>query len=62
MLFFDKVEGMPPLQVVITKDPRLNERNLPLYPPLPPTVDTRKIEEIRRTIMVCNIAHDVSIF
>ncbi|CAL8078326.1 unnamed protein product [Orchesella dallaii] len=56
-----QLEGIPPLQVVITKDPRLLERNLPLYPPLPPTVDSRKIEEIRRTIMVCNIDPDVSV-
>ncbi|ODN06593.1 putative splicing factor, arginine/serine-rich 7 [Orchesella cincta] len=55
-----QLEGIPPLQVVITKDPRLLEGNLPLYPPLPPTVDSRKIEEIRRTIMICNIDPDVS--
>ncbi|CAL8069796.1 unnamed protein product [Orchesella dallaii] len=55
-----QLEGIPPHHVVITKDPRLVERNLPSYPPLSPTFDSRKIEEIRRTIMVCNIDHDIS--
>lgn len=60
LIWIEQLEGIPPLQVVATKDPRLVERNLPLYPPLPPTVDSRKIEEIRRTIMICNISNEVS--
>lgn len=51
---------MPPLQVVVTSDPKLDELQLPPYPNLPPSYDSRRIEEIRRTIMVANIDPEVS--
>ncbi|CAG7830630.1 unnamed protein product [Allacma fusca] len=54
-----QLEGLPPNQFVATIDPKLIEGKLPSYPPLPPTHDTRKIEEIRRTILVANIDTDL---
>lgn len=55
-----QLEGLPPHQVVVTVDPKLTESNLPQYPPLPPTHDTRKIEEIRRTALIANVDPEVS--
>ncbi len=52
---------MAPHQVVGTNDPKLAESNLPRYPVLPNTYDARKIEEIRRTVMVANVDHEVSL-
>lgn len=43
------------LQVIKTSDPKLAEYNLPEYPPLPISFDARKIEEIRRTIILIDI-------
>lgn len=45
-------------QVIKTSDPKLIEFNLPEYPPLPITFDARKIEEIRRTIILIDIPAD----
>lgn len=42
-------------QVIATHDPRLIENKLPLYPPLPATTDAATIDEIRRTVVVCNL-------
>lgn len=45
-------------QIVKTSDPKLTEFNLPEYPPLPISYDARKIEEIRRTIVIIEIPSD----
>ena len=47
-------------QVIMTRDPQLSQRGLPPYPPLPATMDATKIDEIRRTIFVENLAPGVS--
>lgn len=44
--------------MIKTADPKLSEYNLPEYPPLPISFDARKIEEIRRTIIVIDIPAD----
>lgn len=44
--------------MVKTCDPKLEEYNLPEYPPLPVNFDARKIEEIRRTIIVIDVPAD----
>lgn len=36
-------------------DPKLESNGLPLYPNLPGHLDTRKIEEIRRTLVIGNL-------
>lgn len=41
-----------------TRDPKLDENNLPPYPELPINTDGRKVEEIRRTIIVIDISSD----
>lgn len=46
------------MQVIKTTDPKLIEFNLPEYPPLPISFDARKIEEIRRTIILIDIPSD----
>lgn len=46
------VDGIAPNQVINTSDPQLEINGLPLYPPLPATYDTRKVEEVRRTLLV----------
>lgn len=46
------LEGVPPSQVIQSHDPKLAAAGLPPYPPLPATYDSRKIEEIRRTVVV----------
>lgn len=45
-------------QVIKTADPKLEEHNLPEYPALPISFDARKIEEIRRTIIVIDVPAD----
>lgn len=45
-------------QVIKTSDPKLEEFNLPEYPALPITFEPRKIEEIRRTVIVIDIPSD----
>ncbi|XP_055305496.1 probable splicing factor, arginine/serine-rich 7 [Sitodiplosis mosellana] len=54
----NRVEGTHPFQVIKTSDPKLVEFNLPEYPPLPINFDARKIEEIRRTIILIDIPAD----
>lgn len=44
--------------MVKTSDPKLDELNLPEYPGLPINFDARKIEEVRRTIIVIDIPAD----
>ncbi|KAJ9595408.1 hypothetical protein L9F63_013392 [Diploptera punctata] len=56
----NQLEGLPPNQVVTTHDPRLVANGLPMYPPLPATLDGRRIEEIRRTLLVAGIEASVS--
>ncbi|CAG0885340.1 unnamed protein product [Cyprideis torosa] len=46
--------------VIVTSDPNLAENNLPAYPPLPSNLDTRTMEEIRRTLLVTNIDPEIS--
>lgn len=50
----NSIEGMIPNQIVRTHDPQLEIHGLPLYPPLPNTYDSRKVEEVRRTLLVAN--------
>ena len=57
-----QIEGVPPHQFVRTVDPRLAIHNLPTYPLLPASTDTRRLEEIRRTLVVMNLDPDVSCF
>uniref|UniRef100_A0A1B6CCM7 RRM domain-containing protein n=1 Tax=Clastoptera arizonana TaxID=38151 RepID=A0A1B6CCM7_9HEMI len=56
----NQIEGIPPNQVITTHDPVLVSNGLPLYPPLPITYDSRRIEEIRRTLLVINIDNSIS--
>ncbi|XP_044734842.1 probable splicing factor, arginine/serine-rich 7 [Chrysoperla carnea] len=49
------IEGVAPNQIIQTRDPQLEVLGLPLYPPLPATYDLRKVEEIRRSILVINV-------
>ena len=56
----NQLEGAPPNQQIITIDPHLEAAGLPKYPPLPATYDGRRIEEIRRTLLISNIDNDVS--
>lgn len=48
----NSVEGIAPNQVIQTHDPQLEVHGLPLYPPLPSNYDSRKVEEVRRTLLV----------
>lgn len=41
-----------------TRDPKLDQNHLPPYPDLPLNTDQRKVEEIRRTIIVIDISSD----
>lgn len=50
----NSVDGTAPNQVINTHDPQLEVHGLPLYPPLPVSYDTRKVEEVRRTLLVTN--------
>ncbi|XKL61455.1 hypothetical protein PGB90_008512 [Kerria lacca] len=56
----NQIEGIPPNQVITTHDPVLVSNGLPLYPPLPITYDARRIEEIRRTLLVINVDDSIS--
>ncbi|KAL3084628.1 hypothetical protein niasHT_034667 [Heterodera trifolii] len=42
-------------QMIVTIDPNLAALGLPAYPPLPPTTEPAKVEEIRRTVYVGNL-------
>lgn len=42
-------------------DPKLESNGLPPYPNLPGHLDSRRIEEIRRTLMVANLDSSVSV-
>lgn len=50
----NQVEGFPN-QVIQTHDPRLIESMLPPYPPLPATTLSVALDEIRRTVVACNV-------
>nr|CAG4635092.1 EOG090X0EEC [Alona affinis] len=56
----NQVEGVPPNQMIRTLDPRLSMHNLPTYPLLPASTDPRRLEEIRRTVVVVNIDPSMS--
>lgn len=49
------LEGLPPNQVIQTYDPKIVAAGLPPYPPLPAAYDSRKIEEIRRTLLIIDV-------
>ncbi|XP_011640240.1 probable splicing factor, arginine/serine-rich 7 [Pogonomyrmex barbatus] len=53
------IEGIPPNHVITTMDPKLEANGLPSYPHLPGHLDSRRIEEIRRTL-VANLDPSVS--
>ncbi|RLU16954.1 hypothetical protein DMN91_011023 [Ooceraea biroi] len=53
------IEGIPPNHVITTMDPKLEANGLPSYPHLPGHLDSRRIEEIRRTLVIANL--DVSV-
>jgi len=40
---------------IVTIDPNLSALGLPAYPPLPPTTEPAKVEEIRRTVYIGNL-------
>lgn len=54
------IEGIPPNHVITTMDPKLETNGLPPYPHLPGHLDSRRIEEIRRTLIVANLDASVS--
>ncbi|XP_050445132.1 probable splicing factor, arginine/serine-rich 7 [Cataglyphis hispanica] len=54
------IEGIPPNHVITTMDPKLEANGLPPYPHLPGHLDSRRIEEIRRTLVVANLDSLVS--
>lgn len=51
----NSLEGVPPNQVIQTYDPKMAAAGLPAYPPLPAAYDSRKIEEIRRTLLIIDV-------
>ena len=57
-----QIEGNPPHQVIRTLDPRLSIHNLPNYPLLPASTDSRRLEEIRRTVVAINLDPSVRIY
>lgn len=56
----NQIEGIPPNQVIVTNDPVLASNGLPPYPQLPITYDSRRIEEIRRTLVAMNVDENVT--
>ncbi|XP_050442862.1 probable splicing factor, arginine/serine-rich 7 [Adelges cooleyi] len=56
----NSIEGIPPNQVIVTHDPVLASNGLPPYPQLPITYDSRRIEEIRRTLVAINVDENVT--
>ncbi|XP_011865495.1 PREDICTED: probable splicing factor, arginine/serine-rich 7 isoform X2 [Vollenhovia emeryi] len=54
------IEGIPPNHVITTMDPKLEANGLPSYPHLPGHLDSRRIEEIRRTLVVANLDASIS--
>lgn len=56
-----KMTGTGLTQMITTHDPKLTALGLLQYPPLPGNTDPAKIEEIRRTVYVGNLAKNVSI-
>lgn len=56
----NQIEGIPPNQVIVTNDPVLASNGLPPYPQLPITYDSRRIEEIRRTLVAINVDENVT--
>lgn len=56
----NSIEGVAPNQVVQTHDPQFELNGLPGYPPLPATYDSRKIEEVRRTVLISNYDSTIS--
>ncbi|XP_065225609.1 probable splicing factor, arginine/serine-rich 7 [Planococcus citri] len=52
--------GEPPNQQIITQDPVLTSNGLPPYPPLSANHEARRIEEIRRTLVVINVDESVN--
>ncbi|XP_072748146.1 probable splicing factor, arginine/serine-rich 7 [Anoplolepis gracilipes] len=56
----NSIEGIPPNHVITTMDPKLEANGLPPYPHLPGHLDSRRIEEIRRTLVVANLDSLVS--
>lgn len=55
------LDGIPPNQVIQSHDPKMAALGLPQYPPLPATYDSRKIEEIRRTVLVGDVGNLTSL-
>lgn len=49
------VEGVAPNNFIQTRDPQLEAAGVPLYPPLPASYDLRKVEEIRRSVLLLNV-------
>lgn len=54
------IEGIPPNHVITTMDPKLEANGLPPYPHLPGHLDSRRIEEIRRTLVLANLDPSVT--
>ena len=57
---YSQVTGVGSNQVIQTIDPRLASLGLPPYPPLPATLDSTKVDEIRRTIYMMNLDASVT--
>jgi arginine/serine-rich splicing factor 12 len=55
----NRLVGQPPNAFIETIDPELTDRNLPSYPPLSGSLDTSKVEEIRRTVYLSNLDKEV---
>lgn len=56
----NSIEGIPPNHQIATLDPRLEANGLPPYPNLPGHLDSRRIEEIRRTLVCGHLSHNTS--